>query len=82
MLSTGLLQFDDHRENYWAWKTSFQNAIKDLHVTAQEELDLMVKWLGAESGQQAKRISLVHVFNPTAALDLVWQRLEECYGSP
>lgn len=23
----------------------------------------------------------MHVFNPTAALDLVWQRLEECYGS-
>ncbi|KAL3969206.1 hypothetical protein ACER0C_029163 [Sarotherodon galilaeus] len=81
-LSTGLLQFDDHPENYWAWKASFQSAIKDLHVTAQEELGLMVKWLGVESGQQAKRIRSVHVFNPAAALNLVWQRLEECYGSP
>ncbi|XP_039870639.1 uncharacterized protein LOC120723317 [Simochromis diagramma] len=82
MLSTGLLQFDDHPENYWVWKASFQSAIKDLHVTAQEELDLMVKWLGVESGHQAKRIRAVHVFNPAAALNLVWQRLEECYGSP
>ncbi|XP_037120624.1 uncharacterized protein LOC119130796 [Syngnathus acus] len=82
LLSTGLLQFDDHPENYWAWKASFQNTIKDLHATAQEELDLMTKWLGVESGQQAKRIRSVYVFNPIAALSLVWQRLEECYGSP
>ncbi|XP_043977905.1 uncharacterized protein LOC122833959 [Gambusia affinis] len=82
MLSSGLLQFDDHPENYWSWKMSFQNAIKDLNVTAQEELDLMVKWLGAESGQQAKRIRSANVFSPTVALDLVWQRLEESYGSP
>ncbi|XP_057695101.1 thymocyte nuclear protein 1 isoform X1 [Corythoichthys intestinalis] len=82
MLSTGLLQFDDLPENYWAWKASFQNAIKDLRLTAQEEIDLMIKWLGNESRQQAKRIRSVHVFNPTAALHLLWERLEECYGSP
>ncbi|KAK7879006.1 hypothetical protein WMY93_034161, partial [Mugilogobius chulae] len=82
ILSTGLLQFDDHPENYWAWKASFKNAIKDLNVTAQEELDLIIKWLGVESSQQAKRIRSVHVFNPNAALKLVWERLEESYGSP
>jgi len=42
---------------------------------------LIIKWLGEESTEQAKRIRSVHVFNPTAALNLVWQRLEECYGS-
>lgn len=82
LLSTGLLQFDDHPENYWAWKASFQNAIKDLNITDQEEIDLMIKWLGVESAQQAKGIRSVHVFNPTAALNLLWQRLEESYGSP
>jgi len=81
MLSAGLLKFDDHPENYWAWKASFQSVIQDLNLSSREELDLIIKWLGEESTEQAKRIRSVHVFNPTAALNLVWQRLEECYGS-
>lgn len=41
----------------------------------------MIKWLGEESAEHAKRIRSVHVFDVTKALRLVWQRLEECYGS-
>lgn len=81
MLSAGLLKFDDHPENYWAWKASFQSVIQDLNLSSREELDLITKWLGEESAEQAKRIRSVPTFNPTAALNLVWQRLEECYGS-
>ena len=47
----------------------------------QEELDLLVKWLGADS-EQAQRIRSVHILNPTAGLHMVWQRVEECYGTP
>ncbi|KAJ8015814.1 hypothetical protein DPEC_G00000260 [Dallia pectoralis] len=57
MVSSGLTQFDDRPENYWAWKTSFQNITCDLNLTHREELDLLVKWLGPESSTQAKRIS-------------------------
>lgn len=78
MLSAGLLKF----ENYWSWKASFQSATKGLNLSAREEVDLMTKWLGVESAVQAKRIRSMHVFNPTAALKLVWKRLEECYGAP
>ncbi|XP_071226640.1 uncharacterized protein [Salvelinus alpinus] len=82
MVSSGLLKFDDRPENYWAWKASFLNAIRDLNLSAREELDLITKWLGAESSEQANRIRSVHIFNATAGLNMVWQRLEECYGTP
>ena len=82
MVSAGLLQFDDKPENYWSWKASFISATKDLNLTAREELDLMTKWLGPDSMQQAKRIRAVHVLNPAAGVNMVWQRLEECYGAP
>ncbi|XP_053565001.1 uncharacterized protein LOC128655382 [Bombina bombina] len=82
LVSTGLLTFDDRPENYWAWKTSFQGVTRDLNLTAREELDLLTKWLGPESSQQAKRIRSVHVHNPIDGVKMVWQRLEECYGSP
>jgi len=82
MVSAGLLQFDDKPENYWAWKASFLSSTKDLNLSAREELDLLTKWLGAESAEQAKRIRAVHVLNPAAGAVMVWQRLEECYGTP
>lgn len=82
MVSSGLLKFDDKPENYWSWKASFISATKDLDLTAREELDLMTKWLGPRSSEQAKQIRSVHVLNPEAGVNMVWQRLEECYGTP
>ena len=82
MVSSGLLKFDDRPENYWSWKASFLSATKDLNLSDTEELDLMTKWLGTESSEQAKRIRSVHVLDPTAGRNMVWQRLEECYGTP
>ncbi len=82
MVSSGLMMFDDCPENYWAWKSSFQDVTKDLGLTAREEIDLLTKWLGPESSMQAKRIRSVHAHYPIAGVQMLWQRLEECYGSP
>ncbi|KAK7895611.1 hypothetical protein WMY93_020936 [Mugilogobius chulae] len=81
LVSTGLLQFDDKPENYWAWKASFVSATKDLNLSAREELDLLTKWLGPKSSEQAKRIRAVHTLNPAAGVKMIWERLEESYGS-
>ncbi|KAK0131205.1 hypothetical protein N1851_034110 [Merluccius polli] len=48
----------------------------DLNLTPREELDLLVKWLGADTAEQARRIRSVHVLNPAAGLRM------ECYGTP
>lgn len=82
MVSSGLLAFDDSPENYWAWKASFLAATRELNLSYQEELNLLVKWLGPESSAQAKRIRSVHVNDPRAGVFMVWERLEEAYGSP
>lgn len=81
IIASGLMTFDDLPENYWAWKTSFQGVIMELALSPREELDLLIKWLGLESGQQAKRIRAIHSHNSAAGLNMVWQRLEETYGS-
>ncbi len=82
MVSSGLLAFDDCPENYWAWKLSFLAATKQLNLSDQEELNLLVKWLGPESSAQAKWIRSVPVNNPRAGVFMKWQRLDETYGSP
>ncbi|XP_046703058.1 uncharacterized protein LOC124384338 [Silurus meridionalis] len=81
LISTGLLKFNDQPESYRAWRSSFKNAIRDLDLAFSEEIDLLVKWLGRESAEHANRIRTVNTSNPERGLDLIWARLEECYGS-
>lgn len=82
LVSSSLYQFDDRPENYRAWHSSYTNATRGLGLTATEELDLMTKWLGKESGEHVKRMRSVHVNNPAAALRKAWERLRDCYAAP
>lgn len=82
IVNSGLSKFDDHPENYWAWKSSFTSAIEGLRLTASEELDLLVKWLGPKSSEHVKRLRAVHITEPTNGLRMAWLRLEDCFGCP
>lgn len=82
LVTTGLTKFDDQPESFRAWQSSFLNATQDLDLTASEELDLLLKWLGKESSEHIRRIRAVHVTNPEAALQMSWTRLRECYATP
>ncbi|CAI5671390.1 unnamed protein product [Oreochromis niloticus] len=82
LVTAGLTKFDDQPEGYRAWQSSFVSTIQDLELTASEELDLLVKWLGKESSEHVKRIRAAHITNPEAALNLSWLRLQECYATP
>ncbi|XP_038160221.1 uncharacterized protein LOC119795998 [Cyprinodon tularosa] len=82
LVTGGLSKFDDMPENYLSWKATFEHTIRDLSLTASEEMNLLIKWLGPESSEHAKRLKAVNIRNPPAGLHMIWQRLEECYGSP
>lgn len=81
-MTGGLNRFDDRPENYPSWKSTFLSTIGGLGLTTNEEVDLLIKWLGPESSEQARRIKAVNVHCPAAGLDMIWSRLEECYGEP
>ena len=76
LVTTSLTKFDDQPESFRAWQSSFLNATQNLDLTAGEELDLLVKWLGKESSEYIKRIRAVHVTNPKAALRCLGQGSE------
>ena len=67
LVSSSLYQFDDQPEHYRAWQSSYISATQGLGLTATEELDLMTKWLGKESGNHVTK---------------AWERLQECYAAP
>ncbi|KAL7886933.1 hypothetical protein AOLI_G00046540 [Acnodon oligacanthus] len=79
--SSGLFRFDDRPENDLAWRSTFLSTVKDLDLTAGEEFDLLIKWLGKESAEQARRIKSANVRSLSAGLQLMWERLDETYGS-
>lgn len=56
--------------------------MKELQVSTEEEIDLMIKYLGPESSKHANSIKIFNVNNPTRGLQRVWERLDEGYGSP
>ncbi|KAK0133190.1 hypothetical protein N1851_031437 [Merluccius polli] len=64
---SGLYEFDDKPENFRAWQSSLTNAVAEVQLTATQELDLMTKWLGKESGEQMRCIRAVHVNNANSA---------------
>jgi len=82
LVTSGLTQFSDRPEDYRVWSQSFRNLTGDLGLSPIEEINLLIKWLGRESGTYARRIRSVHLNHPAKALMRIWDRLRECYGAP
>lgn len=49
LVHSGLSKFDDHPENYWAWKWSFIGVVQGLNLNLNKELDPLAKLLGPKS---------------------------------
>ncbi|XP_053386674.1 uncharacterized protein LOC123538141 [Mercenaria mercenaria] len=82
LLLSRLSNFDDRAERYFSWKNSFLNIVKELDVTATEELDLLARWLGPESKRQAVSIRVSNPHDEQNALNKTWERLDERFGAP
>lgn len=53
--------FNDKAEAYLA---CFKNIAEDLNLSAQEEIDLLVKYLGPESRRHAESLRIANATNP------------------
>lgn len=82
LLLTRITSFNDSPETYLGWKSTFQQVVKDLGVSAAEEVDLLIKWLGQESRKHAVSLKSVNIKQLDVALANIWERLDERYGSP
>ncbi|XP_069122241.1 uncharacterized protein [Argopecten irradians] len=77
-----LSSFNDKAETYLTWKASFKNITEDMNLSADEEIDLLVKYLGADSRRHAESLRIANATNPNLALTKIWSRLEQRYGAP
>ena len=74
-----LVNFDDNAENYLSWKFSFKNVMMELGVSATEEFDLLIKYLGKGSSKSALSMKNSNPHDPACGLSLLW--LDERFGS-
>ena len=68
LVTGGLNKYDDRPENYLSWKSTFLSTIEGLDLTTNEEIDLLIKWLG----EQARRIKDVNIRCTAAGLNMIW----------
>ena len=69
-------------QNHKPSGNSFKSIMSELNVTAFEELDLLVKWLGLESMKYAQSIRASNANQPSRGLERIWEQLNEWYGCP
>lgn len=53
-----------------------------LNLAATEELGLLVKWLGKESGDHVRHLHSAYATNTAMALKKAWECLQECFAAP
>ena len=56
--------------------------MSELSATLSEQLDLLIKYLGKESTKWAMTLKASNIHMPEHALSLIWERLDERFGSP
>lgn len=56
LLMSRFSPFNDRPDSYQTWKASFTSIVKELNISAFEEMDLLIKWLGPDSKRFASSI--------------------------
>ncbi|XP_062592960.1 uncharacterized protein LOC134254474 [Saccostrea cucullata] len=82
LLMSRLKNYNDKPESFAAWKATFQSVMRELDVSTEEEVDLLIKYLGPESSKHANSIKTANFSNPAKGLSRIWERLNDRYGSP
>ncbi|XP_060602183.1 uncharacterized protein LOC132755332 [Ruditapes philippinarum] len=74
--------YNDKPEQFQLWKANFKNIMNELNASPIEELDLLLRYLGPRSKEQAQNIAQSNPNNKSKALQLIWERLFERFGAP
>ena len=77
-----LSQFDDTPEFYSVWKSGFKGVVRELDLLPEEELDLLIKYLGPQSRKWATSLRSSNIHNSDLGLCRIWERLDDRFAPP
>ena len=81
LIANKIQRFDDNPRNFYGWKESFKNMIRDIHLTPSEELSLIIEYTSNESKKLAQRLRNAYINKPTEGVEILWQKLSQRFGS-
>lgn len=81
LLFPRLTKYGDTPEMYVAWKSSIKNVLSELCISPAGEVNLLVKWFGQNSLNQALRIRTSNTEDPSQCLQKK-KNLENRFGCP
>ncbi|KAK3730804.1 hypothetical protein QZH41_001160 [Actinostola sp. cb2023] len=81
VISNKVEKFDDQPENFRTWKVTFKSMIRDINITASEELSLLAEYTMRESNKLVQRLRNAYIENPDEGVKETWRKLCERFGS-
>ena len=81
LIANRIQKFDDNPRNFYGWKESFKNMIQDINLTPSEELYIIIEYTSNESRKLAQRLRNAYINKPTEGMEILWQKLSQCFGS-
>jgi hypothetical protein len=82
VLTKRVEKFDDDPQNFHTWKTSFKTMLKDISITPQEELSLVLtEYTSKESRKLVQKLRNAYIQNPAKGVVKIWIKLGERFGS-
>ena len=73
--------YNEQPENYMSWKSTFTSVTSEIDASPEEEIDLLIKWLGPTSRAHVISLQAAYSHNRKEGLRKIWDRLDERYGS-
>ena len=81
ILVSRLSVFNEQPENYMSWKSTFTSVRSEIDASPEEEIDLLIKWLGPTSRADVISLKAAYSHDRKEGLRKIWDRLDEIYGS-
>ena len=82
LLINRLTIFNGERQAYSLWRRTFKSVVKEFEIQPEEEIDLLLKYAGAQSKRFIESIRLSNDNDMQRGIALIWERLNERFDAP
>ena len=82
LLINRLTTFNGERQAYSLWCRTFKSVVKEFEIQPEEEIDLLLKYAGAQSKRFIESIRLSNDNDMQRGIALIWERLNERSDAP
>ncbi|KAJ8020558.1 hypothetical protein HOLleu_40182 [Holothuria leucospilota] len=81
LVKSSIRSFKGNPGEYRGWKESFKQATKELDLSPIQEVNIIISNVDGDTKSLIKRISDIHVSDPSLGLQRIWAYLDKRHGA-